>query len=55
MGEPRTYNYELSKKDEGMMLLFPSKLRHQVYPFYDCDEDRISVSGNITLDTAKSV
>ena len=55
IGGPRAHNYELSKKDEGMMLLFPSKLRHQVYPFYNCDEDRISVSGNITLDTAKSV
>ena len=55
IGGPRAHNYELSKKDEGRMLLFPSKLRHQVYPFYNCDEDRISVSGNITLDTAKSV
>ena len=50
LGDMRTYWYNLSKEDEGTLLLFPSKLSHQVYPFYDCDEDRISVSGNIFLD-----
>ena len=41
--------YALSKKYEGTMLFFPSKLYHMVYPFYNCEEDRISVSGNILL------
>ena len=43
--------YEMSPKMEGMMLFFPSQLNHSVYPFYNCDEERISISGNILLDT----
>ena len=39
--------YQLGKRHEGMMLFFPSKLHHQVYPFFDAEEDRISISGNI--------
>ena len=53
MGNIKTFQYRLSSKDEGRMLFFPAKLRHQVYPFYDSDEDRISISGNIRLDTSK--
>ena len=53
MGDCKTFSYQLSSKDDGRMIFFPSKLNHQVYPFYDCDEDRISVSGNIMLDTSK--
>ena len=37
------------------MLFFPAQLEHTVYPFYDCDEDRISVAGNIMPDTSKSI
>ena len=47
IGGPRAHNYELSKKDEGRMLFFPSQLNHAVYPFFNCDEERISVSGNV--------
>ena len=43
--------YHLSSEDEGTMLLFPAQLNHQVYPFFDCNEDRISVSGNIALNS----
>ena len=43
----------MSPEDEGTMLFFPSQLDHQVYPFYDCDEERISVSGNIISDTSR--
>ena len=32
------------------MLFFPSSLNHAVYPFYDCDEDRVSISGNIMVE-----
>ena len=55
LGRPRDYSYRLSKEDAGVLLLFPSELLHTVYPFYDCDEDRISVSGNILLNTSKLV
>ena len=51
LGQIKEFIYEMNPEMEGMMLLFPSKLMHQVNPFYNCDEDRISISGNITLDT----
>ena len=48
-----TRKYDLNESHEGTMLFFPAKLRHQVYPFYNCDEERISVSGNILVNTSK--
>ena len=47
MGDMQYYSYPLDKESEGHMLFFPSKLMHGVYPFYNCDEERISISGNI--------
>tara|TARA_B100000427_G_scaffold132504_1_gene110244 strand:+ start:44 stop:682 length:639 start_codon:yes stop_codon:yes gene_type:complete len=55
LGEGMGAKYDLTPEDEGTMLFFPSPLHHQVYPFYDCDEDRISVSGNILLDITKNL
>ena len=49
LGEICYSEYRLGKKHEGTMLFFPSKLHHLVNPFYNCEEDRISVSGNISL------
>ena len=49
LGGIKNYTYKLSSKDEGSMLFFPSQLKHQVHPFYNCDETRISISGNIML------
>ena len=51
-GEDVTY-YQLDSKMEGTILFFPSKMQHVVYPFYNCDEKRISISGNISLETDK--
>ena len=42
-----TINFTLSPEDEGRMLFFPAELQHQVYPFYECEEERITVRGNI--------
>ena len=53
IGGSRPYTYEMNPEVEGTILFFPSQLPHQVYPFYDCDEDRISISGNIQLNTTK--
>ena len=53
LGENEFYYYEMSKKMEGKMVFFPSKLTHVVYPFYNCSEYRISISGNICLDTTR--
>ena len=53
IGGSRPYTYEMNPEVEGTILFFPSQLLHQVYPFYNCDEERISISGNISLNTAK--
>ena len=50
-----TINFTLSPEDEGRMLFFPAELQHQVYPFYECEEERITVSGNIWLPDAPVV
>jgi len=47
MGRIKQFSYNLNKSWEGTMLFFPSKLVHQVYPFYNNDGERITVSGNI--------
>jgi hypothetical protein len=41
----------LDPSSEGLMLFFPAELSHQVYPFYNCEEERITISGNIIYDT----
>ena len=41
------FNFPLSPEDEGRMLFFPATLQHMVYPFYECEEERITISGNI--------
>ena len=46
-GQIRSYPYLMDPEMEGKMLFFPSSLKHCVYPFYECDEDRISISGNL--------
>tara|TARA_R110002153_G_scaffold3598_1_gene17237 strand:- start:733 stop:1362 length:630 start_codon:yes stop_codon:yes gene_type:complete len=50
LGNIRTFNHIMNKEKEGMMVLFPASLHHQVYPFYNCDEERISISGNIVIE-----
>ncbi len=54
LGKNRGYVYEMSSEYEGTMLFFPSDLHHIVYPFYNCQEERISLSGNIAIDTSKT-
>ena len=53
LGDITGSNYVLDKKSEGQMLFFPAKLMHSVYPFYECDKERVSISGNIHFDTGK--
>ena len=50
LGSVSTFNFYLEPKDEGTILFFPASLRHQVYPFYSSNKERISISGNIALD-----
>ncbi len=49
LGQNEEHTYEMSKEMEGTILFFPSQLLHTVYPFYNCEEDRISISGNIAV------
>ena len=53
LGDITGSNYALDKKSEGQMLFFPAKLLHSVYPFYECDKERVSISGNIHFDTGR--
>ena len=48
-GQIKTCTYQLNPTWENTFLFFPSSLQHCVYPFYECDEQRISISGNIML------
>ena len=36
---------------EGTILLFPSDINHIVYPHYSTEDYRISVAGDIVLDS----
>ena len=54
LGNSRGHFYKMSPDKEGTMLFFPAHLHHQVYPFYNCKEDRISISGNIAIDTSRT-
>ena len=47
LGGIRNFAYRLDKSLEGTMLFFPASLRHTVYPFYNCEEARVSVAGNL--------
>ena len=55
LGESINHVYEMDPSMEGTMLFFPSTLNHIVYPFYNCDETRISISGNLKIDTYKTL
>ena len=55
LGNARDFTYELGPTAEGTIVLFPARLNHLVYPFYNCDEERVSISGNIGLDYTKGI
>ena len=49
VGKMRMFNYEMEKDVVGTMVFFPSQLHHQVFPFFENDEERVSISGNLTI------
>lgn len=53
LGTIASFSVPMGKETEGVMYVFPSSLKHLVYPFYECDEKRISISGNIALNSTK--
>ena len=48
-GTVQTIPIPLNPEDEGRLLFFPAWLMHQVFPFYGTEEERVTISGNITL------
>jgi len=52
-GGTEEWGYRLDSTYEGTMLFFPSTMSHAVYPFFNCEEDRISISGNVLLNTSQ--
>ena len=49
LGGIRNTDVVMGKDKEGTLLLFPASMPHLVNPFYNCDEERVSISGNIHL------
>ena len=49
LGKIVNYEIAMGKSVEGTLVLFPAQLKHSVNQFYNCDEPRISVAGNISL------
>jgi len=47
----RHYTYYMSESSVGKMLFFPSALNHLVYPFYESNDERVSISGNISFNS----
>ena len=39
----------MEKEAEGYMVMFPAQMLHQVFPFYENDGERISISGNVDI------
>lgn len=53
LGNSRPSEYNFNQTFEGKLLIFPAMLRHCVYPFYNSPINRISLSGNILLESNK--
>tara|TARA_B100000073_G_scaffold344884_1_gene352667 strand:+ start:816 stop:1457 length:642 start_codon:yes stop_codon:yes gene_type:complete len=49
LGHISRMDIKMDPEMEGTMFMFPSALMHQVYPFFNSDETRVSISGNIGL------
>ena len=49
LGRISQFFYNMDKEAEGYMVMFPSVLKHEVFPFYENDGERISISGNIDI------
>jgi hypothetical protein len=53
LGQINQHRIPADKKFENKGVLFTSNLSHCVYPFFTSDQYRISVSGNVKLDSSK--
>jgi len=48
LGKIKTFRIAADTHSRNVGLLFPSELRHCVYPFYTSDQHRISIAGNFS-------
>ena len=46
-GQIQGHRIQMGSYMEGFMCLFPATTIHQVFPFYNCKDDRVSISGNL--------
>lgn len=53
LGSIVTGTLPADKTWEGKIAFFPASLSHCVYPFYSSDDYRISISGNVKLESKK--
>lgn len=44
-----TYELDIDNTWEGVLIMFPAYLKHQVYPFQTSDAHRISIAGNVKV------
>lgn len=51
LGKILTHRLDVDKSFEGKIILFPACLSHSVNPFFTSDDERISIAGNIALDS----
>jgi hypothetical protein len=49
LGDIITHSYEMNPDMEGTMLFFPSKMMYSINPFYECDDQRISIIGTVKV------
>lgn len=52
LGKIMTHTINVDKTYEGKIILFPADLSHSVNPFYTSDDYRISIAGNMSLESA---
>tara|TARA_R100001509_G_scaffold14020_1_gene7178 strand:- start:53 stop:688 length:636 start_codon:yes stop_codon:yes gene_type:complete len=53
LGRIKNAVYEIDQDMENTILFFPAGLKHQVYPFFTSNEERVSISGNLSIDFNK--
>ena len=54
LGGLKHLSIPMGSQMEGVMVLFPAALQHYVYPFYECKDTRLSVSGNLSFVTSET-
>ena len=54
-GQLKKKHYRLNPHMDGMMIFFPSDMNHLVYPHFTTEEWRISIAGDIALNSEEVV